>query len=485
MSIWHNRLHGPEQGGGPALLAFHVQKADGTWVDISGDVLQRGGGLDLQQPGRQTELSRIDDGEIRLVVDNRTGDYTPGYASAPTSFYLGMPVRIRETVGRRSWDLFTGVMNQPEADYEVATNDATVIVTCVDWSGSQQQGRKFISNLGEWIIYNGGDTLVEYWPMTETARPFLPVKSASAPPIVSRVFASSAEPADGFARITPAAGVMPLGEDARIPVIGGPLDGSGLPAFAYHLGVDWLDLAYIADAPPIAQGEVCTTVAWFDPVAFDGTLQELMRVVLLELPGGGTSLLTVTKLSTGPVELEAFGGAMTGTITGSGMETGRPYPIAIRHGTVPSVFELWMGRKRYTGTLSGTPETSMKWGTGSTGAFWYQGSFGHLQIYVGAEATYDFDDYLAQIDFCENALTGGYARQRTDERIRTVARYAGLTDAQLDLDRGVAYMPRASMAGKTFTQLRDDAVSTEQGRCFSGPDGNLRFHNRSRTKYAV
>lgn len=185
--------------------------------------------------------------------------------------------------------------------------------------------------------------------------------------------------------------------------------------------------------------------------------------------------------------LEASGGALTGTITGKGLETGvGAYPIAFRHGTTASVFELWLGKKRFTGSLTGSPPASgYSFGSACSGAFWFQGSWGHLQLYVGAEADYTFTDYLAQIEHVTSALTGGYARQRTDERIRTVARYAGLTDAQLDLDRGVAYMTRAALAGRTFTDLRDEAVATEQGRCLTSGDGNLRFHSRSRTRYAV
>lgn len=483
MGVWYNSL----TPGGPAHIRIEVQSAGG-WVDVTADVLHPGDDVDFTWPGRQTELDEVADGHFSFSLNNDAGTYTPGYPSAPVMLEQGMPVRVRETVGRVSLDLFTGTIEQAVALFSGDPDGVgdQVVVTGVDWSGGQEQGRTFISNLGEWIVYHGGDALAEYWPMTEATRPWLPVKSASSPPIVSRVFAGGAEPADGFARITPAAGDMPLGEDAKIPVIGGPLDSLGLPAFQYHLGVDWFDLSYIAAAPPIALGEVCTTVVWIDPVLFSTSLQELFRVTLLEEPSGGTSLLTITKPFSGPVVLEAVGGGLTGTVTGGGMETGRPYPIAIRHGASPSVFELWMGRKRYTGSLSGSPPAGgYAWGTGCSGAFWFQGSYGHMQIYVGAESDYTFDNYLAQIDFCENALTGGYRFQRTDERLLTLSQYAGKTAAECDFDRGGAYMERAALAGKTYKQAAAEAVATEQGRLFTAGNGNSVFHNRIRTKYAV
>lgn len=483
MAVWHNRLKGPEQGGGPALVSVKVQKVTGAVVEVGDDVMHESGGMTIRAAGRQTELDRAEPGDLDLALNNSGGDYTPGYPSAPVMLQQGTPVWVRETVGRRSFGLFDGEMSQPEALFLGFPGNAgdRVAVTATDWVGGQQQGRRFISNLGEWILYHGGDTLVEYWPMTESQRPHLPVRDPTSPSVSSRIWSSSAEPADGFGRITPAAGAMPLGEDSQIPVIGGPLDSAGLPAFFYHLGVDY-NSVHVPEIN-IASGQVFTAVVWIQPDLF-ADLQWLFSVTLSEQPGGLTIGLDVVKPSSGPVELGVPSGALTGTIVGSGMETGRPYPVGIRFGADGTVFEFWQGRKRFTGTLSGTPASSYRFVNCASGIFNYQGSFGHLQLYVGAEADYTFEHYLAQIDHAENALTGGLRWQRTDERIATISRYAGLTDGQMQLDRGASYMARASLAGKTWQQAVQEAVDTEQGRLI-WRDEHLVFNNRVNTRYNV
>lgn len=484
MSIWHNRLSGSEEAGGPAYVSVTVQKATGAVLDIADDVMAEPGGVTVHAAGRQTELARTEPGGMDLTINNMSGDFTPGRAAAPVMLQQGMPVQVKETVGRRSFNHFDGTMAQPESLMNGLPNGAgdLVSVTAVDWPGAQQDNaRAFISNLGEFILDAGGDTLAEYWPMTETARPFLPVKSASSPAITSRVFTSSTEPNDSDARIAAAAGAMPLGEDSRIPVIGGPLLSTGGTAFSYHLGVDWQAPDVIATAPAIPSGQVCTTVAWCDPVEFADN-QGMLEVTLLDWPSGVASLLTAQKAVAGPVTLDAFGGAMTGSVTGASPNFGRPFPMAIRHGINPSVFELWLGRKRFVGSLSGAPPASHKWVQVDSGAFNSQGSFGHIQLYIGPAEAFTFEDYLAQIDHAESPLTGGLRWQRTDERIATVSRYAGLSDSQLQLDRGTAYMPRASLAGKTWTQVAQEAVDTEQGRLL-WRDQHLEFHNRVTTKY--
>jgi hypothetical protein len=159
------------------------------------------------------------------------------------------------------------------------------------------------------------------------------------------------------------------------------------------------------------------------------------------------------------------------------------YPVAIRFGFSPNVFEMWIDRTRYVGSLSGSPPTSFSLKDATSGLYGWQGGWGQLQIYIGDASDFTFSDYLAQIDHATNGLTGGLRWQRTDERIRQLLRYAGLADSQMNLDHGVAYMPRASLAGTTLQSQLDLAVATEQGRLFVAGDGTVQFHNRITTRY--
>lgn len=481
MAIWHNLEVGPEEGGGQALASCPVTLADGTTVDVAGDVLHDTGGLTIQAAGRQTELQYTQPGVMNLTVANDSGNYTPGRSAAATPLALGLPVRYRETIGRRTFDLFAGQLNQPEAALGGLPNAAgdTVTVTAIDWVGGQQGNpRTFISNLGEWIVYEGGEKLVGYWPMTEAAKPFLPAVGQDAPTVAYNLFSSSNAPVTGDTYITPASTAMPLGEDARIPTVEGPLDSAGVPAHSYHAGVLWP----YRTGPLIGAGEVVTAVVWRAPVMFAGAIQELFHVELLEEPTGDLVMLSLGKNAAGQMYLESPIGSLTGTINASGMKPG-VYPIAVRFGFSPAVLEVWIGRTRYTGSLSGSGPTSGRINSADSGAFATQGGFGHLQLYVGAPSDWTFADYLAQIDHAASGMTGGLRWQRTDERLRTLARYAGLTDAQLDYDRGVAYMQRASLAGSTWAAQAQLAVATEQGRLITAGDGTQRFDNRINARY--
>lgn len=477
MGIWLNN----QEPGGQALLAVEVERANGTKADVTADIFHPGADVTLNMAGRQSELSTTEAGSLSLVVMNDSGDYTPGLTAAPSSFTLGMPVRWRETVGRKTFDLFTGAMNQPEASFEVLPAEVgdRVAVTAIDWMGQQQQGRTFISNLGEWVMYHGDPALAEYWPCVETSKPFLPVVNpATSPPVAYDLFSSSLQPVFGETEITASSTAMPLGEDVRIPTVGGPLDSAGTPAHTYHMGVRYPT----STGPTIGLGEVFTVVVWRAPTLFAGAIQELFHVELLESPSGDTVALQVLKSASGVLTLESPIGSLTGTITAGGLKPDT-FPMAVRFGFSPAVFEVWIGRTRYVGSLSGSGPTGGRFNSADSGAFATQGGFGHLQLYTGRPEDWTFEDYLAQVDHVSNGLTGGLRRQRTDERLHTIALYAGLSESQLRYDRGVAYMPRASLAGSTWQQQAERAVSTEQGRLYTAGDGSQRFHNRQTARY--
>lgn len=478
MGVWDNS----DGNGGRALVRVRTQTAAGTVADLTEAVLHPGADITVEMPGRQTESEQTQPGYVDLVINNESGDYTPGVSSAPVALTQGMPLWWTETIGRRSFNLFTGALAQPTATFQNLGNGVgdRVAVTANDWMGQQADGgRTFISNLAEWIIYHGGSTLAGYWPMVETGKPFQPVvNTATSPSVSDNPMGLSERPLGGDVSITAASTVMPLGEDARIPTIGGPLDSAGQPAYLYYLGV-----SYPSPTLTIAAGQVLTCVAWVKPTLFTGLVQELLQAEITESPSGIINALYIDKAAGGGLSLTMTGGGLSGTITGGSMKSDHVYPVAIRFGFTPNVFEMWIDRTRYVGSLAGSPPTSYSLRDATSGLYGWQGGWGHLQVYVGAEADFTFTDYLVQIEHATSGLTGGLRWQRTDERIRTLAKYAGLTDAQLDLEQGAAWMPRATLAGSTFITEAQAAVDTEQGRLLMTGDGNLRFDNRSTTRY--
>ena len=476
--VWNNNRSGSVSG--PAYVSVQVEQDDGTEVEFVPDILHPSSDLTVQMAGRDSEFGTIQSGYADLTLRNLDGTYTPGVVAAPVALAQDMPLTVRETVGRRTFDLFNGALGQPEAAFGNLPNNAgdKVTVTAIDWTGQQQQGRTFISNLAEWIILHGGNILQGYWPMTETAKPFLPaVNVSSSPTAFVGISGLPAVSVGGDTYVTAATTTMPIGEDAKIATVGGPLGSTGLPAHMYRLGV-----AYPTTSLQIGTGEVFTIVAWRAPVIFTGSATELLYVQLGEFPSNFADAISLSSDINGHLTLATAAGSLSGTISTCGLKPG-VYPVAIRWGFNPPVFEAWINRTRYVGSLSGSGPTGGYFFSADSGTQNSQGGFGHLQIYAGDPNAWTFADYLAQIDHATSALTGGLRWQRTDERLRSLARYAGLADSQLHYDRGVAYMPRASLAGTTWQQQSQLAVDTEQGRVFIDGAGRQVFHNRVTTKY--
>jgi len=91
-----------------------------------------------------------------------------------------MRVRLRETIGYRSFTHFDGNMLQPDLTIQTAGIDQVVALAATDRIGRLQNGRKFISTLAEYIVYNGGSTLKAYWPLDESRAPFRDVVGGQA-----------------------------------------------------------------------------------------------------------------------------------------------------------------------------------------------------------------------------------------------------------------------------------------------------------------
>lgn len=476
MTAWHNR----SGGGGPALLVAEVQKATGAWVDVAGDVLHATGGMTIQMAGRQTELSAGENAILQFTVNNDAGAYTPGYASAPVSLALGMPVRVRETVGRRSFRHYQGTLNQPEASFGGLPNKAGDVVsaTAVDWLGGQEQGRTFISTLAEHILYHGGDELVAYWPMGEsgtaaqfeaqgpTARPALVPE-----PIISNVAVSGGTFEFGTTDPLPA-------DDLRRMTCQPTMDTSGSPAIATsgkQPRVEFLETPITVDA-----GEYLTLACWLRPTGqFDATY----KVVL---SGSGLFLELKRALNAdsrpGAWKAHMYDGGVTWQITAYVQSVSFDDDMFVAVTVTPSpAMTMYAGTRTAAGAVTGTPTSSWTFNTIAFENF--TGSGNHLQIYKGDANAWTYAKQVAQWQQGRDGMIGGLRWQRTDERILTLARYAGLSASQCALDRGVAYMPRALLAGKTFTTAAGEAVATEQGRLLVAGDGRLAMHSRLHTRY--
>ena len=174
--------------------------------------------------------------------------------------------------------------------------------------------------------------------------------------------------------------------------------------------------------------------------------------------------------------LDTFGSGMTGSCEGPIAASDRWTIIGIRWGDTPLVQELWVDDQQIVGTPGGSVS-----GTTSEISHLYMpagrfdGSIAHVQIYIGDEDAYTFDDFTAQ----RRVGLDGFDRQSTGDRINTVLDFAGWPAGRRDIDPGEAVMQPLQLAGKRPLEPLEEATETEQGRLFARA-GRVVFHDRRR-----
>jgi hypothetical protein len=428
-----------------------------TWVNVTAyvnDNLQ----TVVTSEGRQTELEQVDAGNLTFLLNNADHRFTPGNPLSPYSpgWRPGMRIRVRETLEYKTFTHFDGNLLQPDVTIQTPDLDQTVTVSATDRLGRLATGRTLISNLAEWIIYNGGSSLKAYYPLGESRAPLRDVVGGHSPMGVSGA---------GSSLITFGTGTDPAGDDLRPPTFSPQLDANQMVASYAYLVADW--------STPIAQasGETLTAAAWV--MLNDVTLDQLFP---FGITGAGVSM-QYDRSGTAPYPWD-----VTVSASLSGASVAVPAPavpaalIALRL-TLPSgLVEVWSHTAEpLTGTLSGLGPipSSASWTSLFAGLF-MAGSISHAQVYVGTGA-YTRQMHLDQIGVGQS----GYSGQYSGDRIRTVARYAGIADGDMDVDPGTSRMQQASLAGKSPLAVMQEAATTEQG-LLHACGRRLKFHDRLR-----
>ena len=457
------------------------ERTAGDWRDITSYVehlelvLVRASGSDTSEPSTGT-----------LTLNNADHRFTPGNTTSPEYPYWRQArrVRCRETIGNRSFDTCLMWTQPPEIEDWVASGDQSITVPLVDGLGRLDTARTFVSTMTEHILHNGGSALKAYYPMGDGRARFANQSAYTQPDLVPTIVGDDRSgyfPTTGENKVTPQGGpTLPADETQPASYTTKSLDiGVGLTTGGYVTSEATV-------AVPMSASQVLTVVAWVYPTT--NTTRTGHRPFLVKCNdtggGGGTTNIYLqnndagTSFNPGIFECNLSGSSLTSTILGGtwAANTG-PFPVAARYGFNPSLFELWVGGRVLTGTVTGSAPTSSQLTYLAIPESNWSGSIAHAQVYIGAASDFTHDMYLEQVDVGLN----GMARQRVDERIRTLLRYAGLTDADLLLDVGVAVMGQASLAGNRPGTLVRAAADTERGRLFVDGAGRVVFHNRTRT----
>lgn len=448
--------------GATILIEIYI---NGQWVDITDYVLPPGDRGDQVKGsvGRQTELSRVDATNMSLTLENRDGRFTPGNLSSPLSPYWksGVPIRWSETLGARTFRFPTMYVEIPEVQLtfqdptDSTATDRVLRIQAVDLLTHLNRAPRFVSNLGAHILGQRKTSLIGYWPMTDAAEPFMNLASG-APVLRSDLLGGSVPPLDGaMARVLPAGGATILGDD-RPGVRLIPARNATIPVSSYQIRT------FFQQFPPVGAGKAITLVGWID---IDATFDDQIDLLFISTFDGALFLSkqSSTESPARTLYLTKPLGVTTGSVTSGSYPSGPgPHIVAIRYSPTLGTIEIWLDGLVSAGTLSGTlasdPVSQLAFG--GSGLL---GTLTHGQLYLGDASDFTNADFLAQ---WQRGLNG-FKRQSVDQRIRSIATYAGLTDAQLDLEPSDSTMPEAAWAGQRPGDLATAAAVTGGGILFT------------------
>jgi hypothetical protein len=417
--------------------------------------------------GRQTELSQVDAGNLTLLVNNQDHRFTPGNLSSPYApgWRTGMRIRVRETLGYQTFTHFDGNMLQPDMTINTPGLDQTVTVSATDRLGRLSTSRTLISTLAEWIIYNGGSGLKAFYPLGESRAPLRDAVGGHSPMTVAVGLPITGSTGATTPLVTFGAGTDPAGDDLRPPRFSPQLDASQMVLNYASLVANW------STPIPQASGETLTVAAW---VMLNNTT--LDQIFPFGITGSDISL-QYDRSGIAPYPWSADVSASLTTATVPVPAPVMPAALVALRLTLPSgAVEVWSHTADpLTSTLSGAgPIPSSAIWTSLFAGSSMAGSIAHAQVYVGANA-YTRQMHLDQIDVGLTGLAGQYA----GDRIRTIARYAGVADGDMDIDPGTSRMQVMSLAGRSPLAVMQEAATTEQG-LLHARGRRLLFHDRLR-----
>lgn len=456
-----------------AYELWHVEVAYtvGVWTDVTPDVDSMTAPV-YATNGTTAEVTG-DPGSMSLALHNPGFKYTPGNTLSAFALSTGLGIRFFERIAGNPIYHFTGFVEFPEIDSVNLSmlQDQTIQVSAVDQLSLWERSETFVSTLGAHIMGAAPESLVGYWPLNDLRDPFAPAVGST--PATVYTPGATLPPGDQAPEVNFQSGGSPPGDDANCVEIvygyNGTTDVAAPSAYANLLvgAGNGLGVALTA-------GQVLTLVYWLNMTTTTNVTADGATVNVTTNNGGNIFGLTRTADALGThwkaryfngsfYNVEAANGAANGTL--------RWYAVAIRWGFTPNVIELWVDDVQYTGTfveaVTTTYVPAVQVGT--------YGSVAHAQLYMGDPNDFTFADFTAQRAV---GLTG-FERQTTGDRIRTLARYAGKTDADLvEVDTGQSIMSAARLAGLTVAGAMYEARDTEQGDLYIDGTGLTTFADR-------
>lgn len=437
--------------GGLPNTRFYLDDGTGAFPDdITNYVLLvEGGGMSLTR-GRADTDSAVAAGTLNIVLNNRTGAFTPGSTilGSPTEIKLDQRIRVKETVNGVTYIRGTYYVKSWALSWlAVAEGTAVVRVTATD-AQARAERRVLRSVVEEEIL---ADSPTAYYTLGE------PEGATTA--------------ADTSGNQAPALATSGTGTAVVFGTATGPST-DGLTAATFASG-QYL-LANVLGVSAVSQASlgVC-----FSTSTVSQTLAELY------LPGSSTQL--TLSIDSGGFLLASII-PDSGAVFATSVNAGPVVSDGLTHSVIVT-FLAGVGLKLYLdGVLLGT----------SGGALGSQTlTVSNFVLAAGADASGNITGgrltgSLAHASYSTTALSGtraiaqttaattGFAGESGVARITRIAGYAGLTIGTADTS--LTNVPFVDFTGQSAWQAIQDVCDAEMGVAYIAGAGTLTFHNRQR-----
>lgn len=452
MSLWNE------------LSKTYVQAyMNSTWYDITSYVLLGDNGSPIEGSiGRQTELDQTDPTALSFVLNNRDGRFTPDNTSGTYYPYWksGVLIRWSETLGPFTYRFPDMYLEIPEvalsfeSSADSTVTDRVLRVNCVDRLTRLNRAARFVSTLGEYIKYSAASGVLRaYWPIGDSSGSRV-VHSAG--PITQRPLTWELEDSTPIPQFPP--------EIVTFGAAGPPGDDGTAVEYSPASTMTSGSYGKMANSEVVSvdpsSSEYLTLSVWVYPqeptsggLGITALVRSALTTVSLAVAGNSSGVWTANVLTT------SGSTALTST---KRILWGKWHLVSLTVDMATGNCELWVNASSRTTGTAGTGGTD-----DITRAVVYGGTTGtrhaHLQVYVGDSTAFARTDHIAQYE----AGYAGLANQTVDARIRTICNYAGITDAELDLQPSDSLMPAASFAGQRPGTLASSAVTTGGGIMFT------------------
>jgi len=407
------------------------------WEQVTDRLSYGAGGREVTVTvGRQDESAEIRPTEMGFALRNHDGRFTPNNPASDLAgrWEQGRRVDIAEVLDGAEYALGSGFLSMPEMRVVDPRTSQPVTVTTVDWMGRLETVPPFEGTLAEWVRNEGGP-LALWIPLTDT----YPHMSYDTTTLLARTvtgFFDVPVPAEPEDLIRAQGEEGPPGDDQSYARWEPVPDAEG----DAYIGRAHLNGTI---AVPVTTADTVAVSVWLRPSSSETPTVRPDATVLMV---GNTTTMAITLL-----DLKAGLRATVASNLGSvNLDAGRELErdawrlVTVRADLAAGTCDLWVGGDL---AVSGT------WTPPSGDGIWdrirlgdlYAGAIGHVQVRVGPEVM-SHDDHLAQYRHGYRGLD----RQTVAERIHTLARWAGVPEADVAVpDTCSAPMPVARLAGQS------------------------------------